>query len=219
MSALIEARYYEKKSDRAENLSHFGLQSIQIKDSPNIRVELSNQQGEKILSFEVGKFDIEIGRGTRAAYIKFDNKFQVWLAAIELIDLSAEKKDWTLSRLWDLRFGRLLNCNNNTDINTLANLAKYLLNTQIINSTDNLENPEPLFTLKLQVEGNEKIDLSFWQKENKYYVSYKFVTIPKETNLNHFASYMQGNYYEIKQENMEQIRYVYEEKISDNGTN
>ena len=219
LSALIEARYYEKKSDRAENLSHFGLQSIQIKDSPNIRVELSNQQGEKILSFEVGKFDIEIGRGTRAAYIKFDNKFQVWLAAIELIDLSAEKKDWTLSRLWDLRFGRLLNCNNNTDINTLANLAKYLLNTQIINSTDNLENPEPLFTLKLQVEGNEKIDLSFWQKENKYYVSYKFVTIPKETNLNHFASYMQGNYYEIKQENMEQIRYVYEEKISDNGTN
>ena len=101
----------------------------------------------------------------------------------------------------------------------MANLAKYLLNTQIINSTDNLENPEPLFTLKLQVEGNEKIDLSFWQKENKYYVSYKFVTIPKETNLNHFASYMQSNYYEIKQENMEQIRYVYEEKISDNGTN
>lgn len=219
LSALIEARYYEKKSDKAENLSHFGLQPISIKGSPNIRVELKDNKNQNILSFEVGKYDIEIGRGTRAAYVKFDNKFQVWLAAIELIDLSTNAREWTLSRLWDLRFGRLLSCSGNTDIDTLANLAKYLLNTQIISSTDNLDNPEHLFTLKLQVEGNEKIDLSFWQKENKYYVSYKFITFPKETNLNLFASYMQGNFYEIKQENMEQIRYVYEEKISDGRTN
>ena len=219
LSALIEARYYEKKSDRAENLSRFGLQPISLKGSPNIRVELKGKQGQNILSFEVGKYDIQIGRGTRAAYIKFDNKFQVWLAAIELIDLSTKKEEWTLSRLWDLRFGRLLSCNENTDINTLAILAKYLLNTQIINSTENLEKPELLFTLKLQIEGNEKIDLSFWQKENKYYVSYKFITFPKEANLNLFASYMQGNFYEIKQENMEQIKYVYEEKISDDRAN
>ncbi len=219
LSALIEARYYEKKSDKAENLSYFGLQPISIKGSPNIRVELKNEQKQNILSFEVGKFDIEIGRGTRAAYIKFDNKFQVWLAAIELVDLSTKAQEWTLSRLWDLRFGRLLSCNGNTDIDTLADLAKYLLNTQIINSLENIENPELLFTLKMQVEGNEKIDLSFWQKENKYYVSYKFITFPKEANLNRFASYMQGNYYEIKQENMEKIRYVYEEKISNNAAN
>ena len=219
LSALIEARFYEKKSDKAENLSHFGLQPISIEGSPNIRVELRNAKQENILSFEVGKYDIEIGRGTRAAYIKFDNKFQVWLAAIELIDLSTNAQEWTLSRLWDLRFGRLLSCSGNTNIDTLATLAKYLLNAQIINSTDKLENPEFLFTLKLQVEGNEKIDLSFWQKENKYYVSYKFITFPKDTNLNLFASYMQGNFYEIKQQNMEQIKYVYEEKISNNGTN
>lgn len=219
LSALIEARFYEKKSDRAENLSHFGLQPTSIKGSPNIRVELKGKGNQNILSFEVGKYDIEIGRGTRAAYIKFDNKFQVWLAAIELIDLSTNTQEWTLSRLWDLRFGRLLSCNNNTNIDTLANLAKYLLNTQIINSAENIENPKLLFTLKLQVEGNEKIDLSFWQKENKYYVTYKFITFPKEANLNLFASYMQGNFYEIKQENMEQIRYVYEEKISNHTTN
>lgn len=219
LSALIEARYYEKKSDKAENLSRFGLQPISIKNSPNIRVELKDNKNKNILSFEVGKYDIEIGRGTRAAYIKFDNKFQVWLAAIELIDLSTKAEEWTLSRLWDLRFGRLLSCNGNTNINTLADLAKYLLNTQIISSTDKLENPKSLFTLKMQIEGNEKIDLSFWKKENKYYVSYKFITFPKEPNLNLFAGYMQGNYYEIKQENMEKIRYVYEEKISHKGTN
>ena len=219
LSALIEARFYEKKSDRAENLFHYGLQPISIKDSPNIRVELKDKQNKNILSFEVGKYDIEIGRGTRAAYIKFDNKFQVWLAAIELIDLSTNAQEWTLSRLWDLRFGRLLSCNGNTNIDTLANLAKYLLNTQIINGTDNLEKPESLFTLKMQVEGNEKIDLSFWKKENKYYVSYQFITFPKEKNLNLFATYMQGNFYEIKQENMEKIKYVYEEKISNNRTN
>ena len=219
LSALIEARYYEKKSDKAENLAHFGLQPISIKGSPNIRIELDNDKNENILSFEVGKYDIEIGRGTRAAYIKFDNQFQVWLAAIELIDISTNANEWTLSRLWDLRFGRLLSCNDINNIDTLAALAKYLLNTQIINSTENLENPQLMFTLKLAVEGNEKIDLSFWKKENKYYVSYQFITFPKDATLNKFATYMQGNFYEIEQKNMEKIKHVYETKISDGRTN
>ena len=219
LSALIEARFYEKKSDKAENLPHFGLAPISIKNSPNIRVELRNAQGQIVEAFEVGKYDIEIGRGTRAAYIKFDKKFQVWLVAIELIDLSTDANEWTLSRLWDLRFGRLLSCNRNTDINDLADLAKYLLNTQIISTKETLENPQQLFTLNLQVEGNEKIDLSFWQKGNKYYVSYHFITIPKDAQLNGFARYMQGNFYEIKQESMEKIKYVYEEKISDGSAN
>ena len=218
LSALLEARYYEKKSDKAENLAAYGLQPTSLEGSPNIRVELKDKAGKNILSFEVGKYDIEIGRGTRAAYIKFDNQFQVWLAAVELVDLSTDGLQWTYSNLWNLSFGRLLSCNHNTNINNLANLAKYLLNTPILSTVANLENPEQLFELNLQVEGNEKIDLSFWQNGDKYYVKYHFATIPKETKLNRFASYMQGKYQQISKSNMEKIKNVYEQKISDART-
>ena len=218
LSALLEARYYERKSDKAENLSYYGLQPTSLEGSPNIRVELKNKIGKNILSFEVGKYDIEIGRGTRAAYIKFDNQFQVWLAAIELVDLSTDGLEWTYSNLWDLSFGRLLSCNHNTNIDDLADLAKYLLNTPILSTVANLENPEQLFELNLQVEGNEKIDLSFLKNGDKYYVKYHFATIPKETKLNRFASYMQGKYQQISESNMEKIKDVYEQKISDTRT-
>ena len=197
LSALIEARYYEKKSDKAENLSKFGLQPITVNDSPNIRVELKNKTGQTIEAFEVGRYDIEIGRGTRAAYIKFDNQFQVWLVEIELIDLSTKQSEWTFSRLWDLRFGRFLSFNHITDKNILADLAKYMLNTEITGVSEDIKNPKELFVINLQVEGNEKIKLSFWEKESKYFVTYDFASVPKDTTLKTFSEYMQGNFYEI----------------------
>lgn len=208
LSALVEARYYEKKSDKAEHLSNFGLQPVSVEDSPNIRVELLEQSGRLLESFEVGKFDIEIGRGTRAAYIKFDKRFQVWLAAIELIDLSTNKTEWTFSRLWDLRFGRFLSFNHTTNIDALANLAKYMLNTTILSNPTSLEGTHSLFEIELQVEGNEKIKLSFLEKEHKYYVKYEFMTMPKENPFQQFAEIMNGNFYEISKENMEKIRNV-----------
>lgn len=218
LSALLEARYYEKKSDKAENLSKFGLQPVTADGSPNIRVDLQNAEGRSLQSFEVGKYDIEIGRGTRAAYIKFDNQFQVWLAAIELIDLSTNQKEWTFSRLWDLRFGRFLSFNHITNVDTLANLAKYMLNTEILSAEDKLENPQELFVIDLQVEGNEKIKLSFLQKESKYFVTYDFASTPKNPELKNFAAYMSGNFYEISKTAMEKIKNVVEPQIPDRGT-
>ena len=218
LSALIEAQYYEKKSNKVENLSKFGLQPVTAENSPNIRVELKNAAGQNLEAFEVGRYDIEIGRGTRAAYIKFDNQFQVWLAAIELIDLSTNLNEWTFSRLWDLRFGRFLSFNHITNKDTLANLAKYMLNTEIISSEKKPENPINLFEINLQVEGNEKIKLSFWEKESKYFVTYDFISIPQNDTLKSFAEYMQGNFYEISKNSLDKIKNVVNPKISNTGT-
>lgn len=217
LSALIEARYYEKKSNKVENLSKFGLQPITLEGSPNIRVELKNAGGHAVEAFEVGYYDIEIGRGTRAAYIKFDNQFQVWLVEIELIDLSTKQSEWTFSRLWDLRFGRFLSFNHITDKDILANLAKYMLNTEILNVAENVENPKELFVINLQVEGNEKIKLSFLEKESKYFVTYDFASVPKDATLKTFSEYMQGNFYEISKTAMERISDVVQNKIPDSG--
>ena len=218
LSALLEARFYEKKSDKAENLSRFGLQPVSVEDSPNIRIELQNEKGRTLQSLEVGKYDIEIGRGTRAAYVKFDNEFQVWLAAIELIDLSADKTEWTFSRLWDLRFGRFLLFNHDTDVDNLVNLAKYMLNATIISATGQLPDADELFAIDLQVEGNEKIKLSFLKKDDRYFVKYDFLTVPKNDSLKLFADTMQGNYYEISRQDMEKIRNVVKQKVSDQRT-
>lgn len=219
LSALIEARFYEKKSDKAEKLSHFGLQPVSVDGSPNIRIELKNAKGETIQNLEVGKYDIEIGRGTKAAYIKFDNQFQVWLAAIELVDLSTDKTEWTFSRLWDLRFGRFLIFNHTTNVDALVYLAKYMLNTTILSSTTELKDAKPLFNINLQVEGNEKIDLSFLQKDDKYFVTYNFLTTPKNVSLKEFAEVMQGKYYEISKQDMEKIRDAAKKEIPESRSN
>lgn len=213
LSALLEARFYEKKSSKVEYLSKFGLQPVSVEGSPNIRIELLDNKNKLVEKFEVGKYDIEIGRGTRAAYIKFDNQFQVWLAAIELIDLSTNKTEWTFSRLWDLRFGRFLSFNHITNVDPLADLAKYMLNTTIISSTNTLPEAKELFVIDLQVEGNEKIKLSFFEKENKYFVNYEFITPPKAEFLKLFAGVMRGNFYEISKTDMEKIKNVIQAQI------
>lgn len=219
LSALIEARYYEKKSDKVEALNHFGLQPITVKGSPNIRVELLDSDNKPLESFEVGKYDIEIGRGTRAAYIKFDNQFQVWLAAIELIDLSAKKEEWTFSRIWDLRFGRFLRYNHETNVDKIADLAKYLLNTTFIDSVPTLPDAEELFTIDLEVEGNRKIKLLFFKKDSKYFIKYDFVTEPDgDDYFKLFADHVKDSYYEITSADLEKISHVLEQKIPDQRT-
>ncbi len=214
LSALLEARYYEKKSDKAQNLSAFGLSPISIKGSPNIEVELKDAKNKIIENFEVGKFDIDIGRGTKGAYIKFDNKFQVWLVAIELIDLSTDYKEWTLSRIWDLRFGRFLSCNHQTNIDSLAQLVKTLLNTQIISEESLLPTTEPDFSLDIQSEGNEKFKINFANKEEKYYIYYQFLKLPKNPILDAFAKYMDNNQYQISKADYMKIKEIYEQHFT-----
>lgn len=207
LSALLEAEYYEKKSDKVEHLSRFGLQPIAVKGSPNIRVELLDSAGKPIETFEVGKFNIELGRGTQGAYIKFDNKFQVWLAAIELIDLSANKNEWTFSRIWDLRFGRFISVNGSENVDRLAELAKYMLNT-VITPADTPQKPKKVFSADIVFEGGGKVKTDFYQKDDKAYIQYTFEKLPEEKILQLFSEYVKGGFYEISPQQMENIKNV-----------
>ena len=93
-----------------------------------------------------------------------------------------------------------------------------MLNTEITGVSEDIKNPKELFVINLQVEGNEKIKLSFWEKESKYFVTYDFASVPKDTTLKTFSEYMQGNFYEITKTAMEKIRNVVPNEISDTGT-
>lgn len=205
LSALLEATYAEKKSAKVENLGHFGLNPSEVKGSPNIRVELYNQQNKVITAFEVGKFDIDLGRGARGAYLKFDNQFQVWLVNIDLIDLSTNPQEWTFSTIWNLRFGRFISVNNSDNVDALANLAKELLNIKFLSSPAKLQNIQNILTLDVVAEDDNRLQINLLESNQHYFISYEFSKSPTERILQLFQEYVTGNYYEISQADMEKI--------------
>lgn len=212
LSALMEAKFYEKKSDKAENLQLFGLQPIEAENSPNTRVELLSADNKNIQSFEVGKYNIDLGRGSKAAYIKFDGQFQVWLAEVDFVDLSPNIKDWTYSTMWNLRFGRLVSLNQNTDVDTLADVMKIILNTPFTNTLDNNEKLNKIGSIKLKTEHNNVIDIDFYQKEQSIYLKYTFNQPINSQHLQFFAGYAKDVFFEIPVESWELIKYVAENK-------
>ena len=205
LSALLEAVYYEKKSARAEHLGRFGLDPIEVPGSPNIRIELKDQNRRSLTSFEVGKFNVDIGRGAQAAYIKFDNQFQVWLVAAEFIDLSTDWRDWTYSTLWNLRFGRLAAANGITDADRLAELAKTLLNTSLSAPVSAPQSAKRLFALDLEIEGGSRARLIFSTAAGKNYVSYQISGKNPGKHLQLFKESVEGKFYEITPSVVEKI--------------
>lgn len=206
LSALIEARFYEKKSDKAENLALFGLQPIESENSPNTRIELLGADNKPILSFEVGQYNLDLGRGSNAAYVKFDGKFQVWLAEADFIDLSPDWQQWTYSHIWDLRFGRLENINGENNPDKLAEVMKYLLNTAFISSSQQLDKPEKLLKMKIKAEHGNQISLNFYKTNGKYWVQYDFGNKIRGKYLQFFAPYVKGRFLEISAKDWELIK-------------
>ena len=208
LSALLEAVYYEKKSDRGEDLEKFGLAPLGVADSPNIRIELKNADGQNLTAFNVGRYDLDIGRGAKAAYIKFDNRFQVWLIAADFIDLEPTWQNWTYSSLWNLRFGRLAAVDGKTDTDLLADLARTMLNTYFIGSIPQSKQAEKAFAFLLNVENNNKLTVSFYKLKNKYYVAYDFIGTINGKHLQTFADSTKNKFFEITAEDMEKIQNV-----------
>lgn len=208
LSALLEATYYEKKSSQVEYLNRFGLQPIDQPGSPNIAVRLEDEKGRSIEDFEIGKYDLDIGRGSRAAYLKFAHQFQVWLVAADFIDLSVASADWTYSSLWNLRLGRLVSVNNQNNPYHIARIAGTLLNSQIISSLSAIDNASELFQFELLTEGNNQLIIRIFEADDQYYANYDFSHIPNENRLQLFEKYTKGNYYQISKTNMEKIKNV-----------
>ncbi len=205
LSALIEATYYEAKASGLETLPAFGLTPIEEEKSPATEIILQNDKGEKIINFFVGKYDLDLGRGSRGAYIRMANKFQVWLAEIDLIDLDINPQNWTYSTLWNLQFGRLISINNNKNTNYVANWAKYLLNTHLLSPQNNIDNPQLLLAINVKAENNIELNISFYKAKQKYYAAYNFVNTGKEDLLQKFATYANGIFYEISSSDMERL--------------
>lgn len=208
LSALVEATYYEKKSDKAEHLGKFGLLPIEEKDSTNTRIEIIGKDNQEIAAFEVGNFDIDIGRGSRAAYIKFDERFQVWLIAVDFVDLSSNWHEWTYSSIWNLRFGRIQNINNITDSNKLTNIIKDILNIRFVKSVDNLEKNSEKTTLELTNEDGDITKINVLKSNNEYYISYIFPEKINNARLQFFAKYANGKFYEVETTDKEKIESV-----------
>lgn len=206
LSALMSARYYEKKSDKAENLHRFGLQPIEAENSPNTRIELYSENSELIQPLEVGTYNLDLGRGSKAAYVKFDGQFQVWLAEADFIDLSTDWNQWTYSKLWDLRYGRLSSFNEIKDADKTADLMRVILNVPLAGATEKLDNPRNIGKITLHGELADPVVLNFYKNNNQIYVSYDFPDNMTDYHLNTFAKAADNRYFEISTENWEKVK-------------
>ena len=198
LTTILNSTIFEKKSNRAELMQNFGLIPINNKDSKTIHLSFKNTKGNVIDSFDIGNYDIDLGRGTKAAYIKFDNLFQVWLIKADFINLSTDWQDWTYSSIWNLRFGRFQQYNQITNVDKIANLAKTLLNTYYKSYTKELAKKNKLTTLELLVEGGNKVNIDFYKSDDKIYIHYNFVDI-SNSKLASLAAFIQEQYFEISE--------------------
>ena len=233
LSALMEAAYYEKKTADMNKLARFGLTPVETEGSDATRIELRTASGKLLTGFDIGRYDLDLGRGSKGAYIKLDNQFQVWLANIDLIDLSLNPAEWTFSTAWNLRFGRLKSANGITDSDRLANLAKILLNTFFTGSTEKQPFALPAQNLKakdeelklsltrqphnLKVinEQDEAVEITLWQDGSRWFISYKFLTPLVTPDLQSFAAYATSVFYEITAADGEKISHAIPERNTD----
>lgn len=204
--SLMDARYYEKKTDKAEYLSGFGLSPVEEENSKNTRIELFGKDNSKKFGLEIGKYDIEVGRGSKAAYIKFDNKFQVWLASVEFVDLSTNWQNWTYSTLWNLRFGRLSGDAKSNEKQVF--LARDMLNISFdgIAKLKTSQKADAEFSI-LNEEG-DKIKFNIFKKDRKYFAEYIISSPIKNEYLEFFYKTAKGKVYELSTSDKEKIENV-----------
>lgn len=204
--ALNDMRFSEKKSDRAEDMKYFGISSLKNEASPTINISLFTKENQPFISFDVGWHDIDYGRGSKAAFIRLANQFQIWKAEVDFYDLSLNKNAWTYSSIWNLRFGRLISYNGITDAQKIMQLVKNLLNSNILSVTEQIK-AQKKGIIKLDVEDNNFVNLEFYQTtDKKYYLKYDFVTPPHGHHLEFFAPYVTDKYLEISEETWDKIK-------------
>ncbi len=204
LSALIQASIYEKKSDKIENLPRFGLLPLGDTNSKTTFVDLKTAQGVSLLSFEIGDYNLELGRGASGAYIRFPQQFQIWLAAIELIDLSLDYHNWGYAKLWNLEFGRFQSIANKTDVDKLASLVSLFLNTPLSATTAKIDS-SPILKLEFSGEYFAQLELSFYKQDKKFFVQFKFKGVKNNPALAEFAAKMENAVFELPSDNMEKI--------------
>lgn len=198
LATLANTHYLERKSARAEYLPKFGLDAEHA-----TTIKLSDENNKTLLDFDVGKYDEDIGRGGHGAYLKFNNRFQVWLTDADFISLSTDWRDWTLNTALNSRFGRILKNDKINRTIPLISLIKELINTPLTLTTPP-QTAKVLQNIHLTFENNDDITIYFEQSGDKNYIRYVFGKTDGQY-LRLFADYAKNKYYEIPQDNMEKI--------------
>lgn len=204
LSSLIQATIYEKKADKLENLPRFGLLPITNPNSIATSVQLKNSFGDNLISFDVGKYNIDLSRGSLGAYIKFPDQFQIWLASIELVDLNMDYHYWSYANLWNLRFGRFSQINQSSDSTYVASLVSLFLNTPLSYSQDTIFS-DSFLTIEADGEYFANLKLLFYKQDKKYYVQFVFTGVKDDSSLKAFADKMQSKFYQLSPSDMEKI--------------
>ena len=205
--ALLQATIYEKKAEKIENLPRFGLLPLSDPQSKSTFIELKNSIGNIITSFEVGQYNIELSRGALGAYIRLPDKFQIWLASIELIDLDMNYHYWTYSNLWNLQFGRFSQINDSTDSGYIASLVSIFLNTPLSSFSGEITT-QPLMSITADGEYFNNLIFNFYKQDEKYYVQFIFDELKDNSILQSFASKTKNKFYQISTSDMEKINNV-----------
>ncbi len=202
---LNNATKYEKKSDKVEDMKFFGFSSLDDTNSPTIEVLLEDDKGGVLENFEIGWFDIDIGRGSKACFIKKKNQFQVWMVEADFYELSLEEKNWTYSSLWNLRFGRFIKYNDVIEEDKIINLVKKLLNIYTIGATKDVE-AKNIGKINIVAE-NGYADLLFYKtNDDRYFVKYVFNTKQEAKHIDIFEKHVKDLFLEISKEDWERIK-------------
>ncbi|MBP5216111.1 MAG: Gldg family protein [Alphaproteobacteria bacterium] len=204
LTTVSDATFFARKSNKAENLALFNLLPVEDTNSKALRLTFKNG-ADHIKSFLLGDINIDIGRGSKAAYMRFDDQFQVWEINADFIDMDTDWHKWTYSHLWDLRFGRLYDRNNNpkNEMN-LANIMALMLNTELLETTD-IPNEKPLLKFDLFIENGNYASICFYKKANQGLVSYIFDENNPNKHLKLFASYFQNRAAVVDLDKLEKI--------------
>lgn len=204
LTTISQAKLFAKKSNMAENLEVFNLLPIEDTKSKVIHISLQNND-EVIGEFNLGDIDIDVGRGAKSAYIRFDNQFQVWQITADFVDMNLDWHKWTYANIWDLRYGRIYDRYNDPKQETkLAHLMKLMLNTELIESFPNNIN-EPIYTIKLLVEDGNRVGISFYKDSDRSYITYDFDENNQNPHLKLAAQYFKDKALVIDSEKMEKI--------------
>lgn len=204
LTTVAEATFFARKSDKAQNLGMFNLLPIEDEQSKALHLSFKNAETE-IASFNLGDINIDIGRGAKAAYIHFENQFQVWEINADFIDMDLDWHKWTYSHVWDLRFGRIYDKNANPDNELkLARFMSLMLNTEFKETTE-VPTEEPQTTVDLFIENGNYATLSFYKLGQKGLVTYSFDKNNPNQHLKLFAEYMRNRAAVVDLAQMEKI--------------
>ena len=207
LTEIANMQYYEKKSDKLENLGAFGLKFSGNEENDGTKIIISGEK-EKFADFYLGKYDIDIGRGGRAAYIRFPNEFQVWMVRADLIDMSISPTDWAYGSLWNLRFGRLKGFNKVSNQNRIMVLVKELLNTFYTDEAKEIQDSQKILDIVLHTENDIDVSIDFMKKNEDIYVKYHFPAEMNQSYLSYFAKTAEKCYYKIDKNRFKEIKNV-----------